>query len=275
MTRLVLDINKSLEENASLYYDKAKKIKKKIEGAKKAISETKKKLEKLEKEKAKGDTKSVEIAQRAAKKEWYEKFRWLRSSDNLLMIGGRDSTQNEILVKKHLGQRDIFVHGDIPGGSTVLIKAENMEVAETSKREAVSFAVSYSRAWGAGLAAADGYWVLPGQVSKTPPTGEYLGKGAFMIYGTKNYIRNAPLRIYLWVEFVEGAYRLRVSVSQESVGLGTPSVTLVPGDLEGKELIRGIRELLAQRAGDLSDLVHAIPDQDIETLLPRGGCSIR
>jgi len=269
---VIIDFRDSATSNAERRFRESKDSARKLEGLSGALKETEAKL----REAREGLTKiPKQTTLKAMKKEWYEKFRWLRSSDNLLMIGGRDSTQNEILVKKHLGQRDIFVHGDIPGGSTVLIKAENMEVAETSKREAVSFAVSYSRAWGAGLAAADGYWVLPGQVSKTPPTGEYLGKGAFMIYGTKNYIRNAPLRIYLWVEFVEGAYRLRVSVSQESVGLGTPSVTLVPGDLEGKELIRGIRELLAQRAGDLSDLVHAIPDQDIETLLPRGGCSIR
>ena len=36
MTKLVLDLNKNVEENAEVYFNKAKKIKKKLEGAKEA-----------------------------------------------------------------------------------------------------------------------------------------------------------------------------------------------------------------------------------------------
>ena len=36
MTRLTLYLDRSLEENAGAYYEKAKKLKKKIEGARKA-----------------------------------------------------------------------------------------------------------------------------------------------------------------------------------------------------------------------------------------------
>src|SRR3989338_700530 len=101
MARLILDINKSVEQNASLYYDKAKKIKKKIEGARKALADTQKKLEKIEKQKLK-EEKSKEQVQltEPSKKEWYEKFRWFISSEGFLVIGGRDATTNEIIVKK-------------------------------------------------------------------------------------------------------------------------------------------------------------------------------
>jgi len=266
-----INFRSSAAANAEGRFKESKDAAKKLEGLSKAMKETEAKLQ----EAREGLTRvPKQTTLKAMKKEWYEKFRWFRSSDGLLVIGGRDSTQNEVLFKKHLGPRDIFVHGDIPGGSVVLIKSENRDVTDTSKIEAASFAVSHSRAWGAGLAAADGYWVLPGQVSKTPPTGEYLGKGAFMIYGTKNFVRNAQLQIHIWVEFAEGAYRVRLAVSPDSVGQGAPFVRLAPGDLEGKGLIRGIKELLAQRAGDLSTQVRAIPDQDIESLLPKGGCSV-
>ena len=40
--------NKSLEENASLYFEKAKKAKKKLLGLALAVAETKKKLQKVE-----------------------------------------------------------------------------------------------------------------------------------------------------------------------------------------------------------------------------------
>ena len=56
MARLILDLNKSVEENASLYYEKAKKIKKKIAGAEEALKRNLMKLKELE---SKKDRKSV------------------------------------------------------------------------------------------------------------------------------------------------------------------------------------------------------------------------
>lgn len=266
-----IDFRESATANAEKCFRESKEAAKKLEGLAKALKATEEKIQKARD----GLTKvSRQIVLKAMKKEWFEKFRWFRTADGSLVIGGRDSTQNEILVKKHLGARDIFVHGDVPGGSVVLIKSENAEITEGSKREAVSFAVTYSRAWGAGLAAADGYWVLPEQVSKTPPSGEYLGKGAFMIYGTKNFVRNATIQIYLGVEFDEGAYRVRVSIDPALFGQGSPFVRLAPGDLEGQELIKRVKELLAQKAGEFSSSVRAIPAPDIESLLPRGGGSV-
>ena len=41
------DLTKSVEENASKYFEESKKAKKKLEGAKKALAETKKKLDLL------------------------------------------------------------------------------------------------------------------------------------------------------------------------------------------------------------------------------------
>ena len=32
------------------------------------------------------------------------------------------------------------------------------------------------------------WWVYPNQVSKTPPTGQYVSKGSFIITGKKNYL---------------------------------------------------------------------------------------
>ena len=39
---IILDIKKSIEENASIYFEKAKKIKKKLQGAKEAREKTRK-----------------------------------------------------------------------------------------------------------------------------------------------------------------------------------------------------------------------------------------
>lgn len=266
-----IDFRESATANAERRFKESKDAARKLEGLAKAVKETEEKIRKARDGLARV---SRQVVLKSMKREWYEKFRWFRTSEGLLVIGGRDSTQNEILVKKHLGTEDLFVHGDVPGGSAVVIKSEDREISEASKREAVSFAVSYSRAWGAKLAAADGYWVTPGQVSKTPPSGEYLGKGAFMIYGSKNFIRNAPVQIYLGVDLVEDAYRVRVSTDPASFGQGSICVRLSPGDLEGQDLVKRVKGLLAQRAGELSGLVQAVPPQDIESLLPKGGCGV-
>ena len=49
--RIKLDVTKSLEENAEVYFEKAKKSKRKLEGAKEAILKTEEKLEKAKEKK--------------------------------------------------------------------------------------------------------------------------------------------------------------------------------------------------------------------------------
>jgi predicted ribosome quality control (RQC) complex YloA/Tae2 family protein len=39
---------------------------------------------------------------KSRKQYWFEKFYWFISSENYLVIGGRDQQQNEIVVKRHL-----------------------------------------------------------------------------------------------------------------------------------------------------------------------------
>ena len=55
--------------------------------------------------------------------------------------------------------------------------------------EACIFAACYSKAWNL-FAEAESYWVLPDQVSKTPQSGEYVPKGAFIIRGKRNYYKS-------------------------------------------------------------------------------------
>ena len=57
---IILDTKKSLEQNASKYFDKAKKAKKKIEGIKKALEQFKKEKKELLKKKEKAVSKEEE-----------------------------------------------------------------------------------------------------------------------------------------------------------------------------------------------------------------------
>ena len=81
MVDVKLFIDKSVGENASVYYDKSKRLKKKIEGARAALVESRKKLEVLEKSKE-AELKAAEKKPKLeSKKEWFEKFRWFYSSE--------------------------------------------------------------------------------------------------------------------------------------------------------------------------------------------------
>src|SRR3989344_5546186 len=140
MTKLTLDLTKSLNENAAAYFEKAKKIKKKIEGAEAALSETLKKLHELEAKKEKiilEQSKKEKIPER--KKEWYEKFRWFVSSEEFLVVGGRDATSNEIIIKKHLDKDDLVFHTDMAGLPFFLVKQDsqqNKKIGESTIQEA-------------------------------------------------------------------------------------------------------------------------------------------
>ena len=50
---------------------------------------------------------------------WFEKFNWFITSDNYLVIGGRDAQQNEVIVKRYLRPGDAYLHADVHGGMCV------------------------------------------------------------------------------------------------------------------------------------------------------------
>ena len=143
-------LEKSVEENASLYFEKSKKAKKKIEGAKEAIQNTEKKLEKLKKEKEEILQKNNE-EKKPSKKEWFEKYRWFYSSEGFLVIGGRDATTNEIIIKKNTESNDLVFHTEIAGSPFVVIKSGGKKIPETTMKEAAEFTASFSRAWKLGM----------------------------------------------------------------------------------------------------------------------------
>ena len=96
---------------------------------------------------------------------WFEKFHWAISSEGYLIIGGRDAQQNEQLVKRYLRPGDLYVHAEIHGASSVVVrnKVRNAEVPPRTLNEAGSMAVCYSTAWDANIVV-DAWWVYHNQV---------------------------------------------------------------------------------------------------------------
>jgi predicted ribosome quality control (RQC) complex YloA/Tae2 family protein len=183
---LKINIDKSIEENASIYFDNAKKLKKKIEGTKKALILFQEKLNSSDQEEIIIKTKKIV----QEKREWFEKFRWFYSSEGFLCIGGRDATSNEIIIKKHTEKNDIVFHTDMSGSPFFVVKVpKDKQPTIATLNETAQAVASFSRAWKSGLAVLEVFYVNPDQVSKEANPGEYMAKGSFMVRGKTNYLR--------------------------------------------------------------------------------------
>ena len=265
-----LNLRQSIQANADNYYMRSKKAEKKLRGAEKQLQETKTKIEEAKKQVSKAKAAQQPLAKRR-KKEWFEKFRWFHSSDGFLVIGGRDATTNELLIKRHMKPRDIVFHAEIVGAPFVLIKTEGKPAPEQTINEAAQLAASYSKAWKEMLSAVNVYWVNPEQVSKTPPSGQFLAKGSFMIRGTKNFVRGVPLRVAVGVKIGE----------EETLVIGGPVdaianqtkvyVEVVSGEQKSSQLAKKIRHQLSRKVSEeLARTVTAIPLEDFQRVIPLG-----
>ncbi|XP_076659229.1 nuclear export mediator factor NEMF homolog Clbn isoform X2 [Halictus rubicundus] len=194
-----IDLAHSAFANARKYYSQkrsaAKKQQKTIESQDKALKSAEKKTKQTLKE-----VQAIHSINKLRKVYWFEKFYWFISSENYLVIGGRDQQQNELIVKRYLKSGDIYVHADLTGASSVVIKnSGGNPVPPKTLAEAGTMAVAYSIAWDAKVVAG-AWWVNNDQVSKTAPTGEYLTTGSFMIRGKKNYL--PPCQLIMGLGFL-------------------------------------------------------------------------
>ena len=266
----------SAQRNAAEYYEMAKKAEKRAAGAQKAIETTREQIEKarlLETEKVE---KVSEMPHLARKREWFEKFRWFRSSEGFLVIGGRDASTNEVIIKKHAEPNDMVFHAEVQGAPFVVVKTKEAAPSEQTVKEAAQFAASYSSAWKGGFGAVDVYWVKPEQVSKTPPSGEYLPKGSFMIYGTKNYVKGAVLEVAVGIKREDQTCQV-IGGPLEAVASQTGTyVQLIPGRESSGKLAKQIRKKLAEMSPeDVRKEALKIPLEEIQWFLPPGGGAIK
>uniref|UniRef100_A0A2C9K1Q6 NFACT RNA-binding domain-containing protein n=1 Tax=Biomphalaria glabrata TaxID=6526 RepID=A0A2C9K1Q6_BIOGL len=186
-TNVDIDLGLGAYANAKKYFDKkrqaAKKEQKTIEASSKAFKSAEKKTKQLLK-----DVTIVANINKTRKTYWFEKFLWFISSENYLVIGGHDQQQNEMIVKKYMAPCDIYVHADLHGASSCVIKNPGGgPVPPKTLNEAGTMAICNSAAWESKVVTS-AWWVYPHQVSKTAPSGEYLTTGSFMIRGKKNYL---------------------------------------------------------------------------------------
>ena len=266
-----VDFRKSVADNANNFYTKSKKAAAKLKGAKKAYKQILQQKDKVELETeiiAKEERKLIE----KRKKHWYEKFHWFISSDNFLVIGGRDLKTNELIVRKYMDKDDIFFHATFQGAPVVVVKSEGKPIPEQTLKEAAQFAVTFSKAWKAQYGQADVYCVNADQVSQTPPSGEFLRKGSFIVRGKRSEYKNTPLKLLVGLKFDE---KFAIVVSGPPTAIkkhNDLTVEVKFGDKSSAHLAKLIKNrfLKASASEEEKISVQNLPLDDIQRSLPGG-----
>ncbi len=254
-----LDIRLSSFENASKFYEKNKKMKEKMEGAKEAIRETEIELEEVRKEGL--ETTPEVITEETREKKWFEKYRWFFSSQDLLVVAGRDKKTNQEVVEKQMEKNDQYFHSDLKGAPHVVVKSGGEKILEDTRKEAGIFSAINSRAWREGLGNVDVYWVEPEQVTKDTPSGEYLPKGSYMIKGERNYL-TVPLEAAVGIVEIDD---MKVPMCGPPSAIKNHSdivINLKPGQTQKSELGKKIKTRLEEKTEnkiDINELIRILP----------------
>jgi len=238
--------SKSVQANGSIFFDKAKECERKAERTKQIIKEKPKKI----------SQKKV----RAKKVEWFEKYRWFITSEGDIALGGKDATTNEQVVKKYLKNNDRYAHADIHGAPSVVVKSsQGVPPSGNAMKQASSFSLAYSKAWGARVASGHSFWVDNDKVSKTPNTGEFLAKGAFVIRGKRNWNRNLEVNLSIGIIEYDGIEKLMGGPFESFQDKSKKYLSFKPGFVDRKIVSRKLAKAFNE---DLAT---------VERLLPSGG----
>ncbi|HEY7734984.1 MAG TPA: ribosome rescue protein RqcH [Nitrososphaera sp.] len=216
------------------------------------------------------------IVKEQTSKEWYERYRWFVTTDGLLAIGGRDASSNSALIRKHLTEHDIVFHAEVHGSPFFVVKnaAASAQAGEidSSLNQVAQATVAFSRAWKDGLSSADAYWVLPEQVKKGAPTGQFLPKGSFVIEGKRNYLKGIEIRLAIGIAQINNKETLVCGPEESTKKLSLFYAVLLQGGMDPMTAAKKAKAELVRAAADsdLAESIKRISLDDFVRVLPTG-----
>ncbi|KAL0030916.1 hypothetical protein WJX79_000862 [Trebouxia sp. C0005] len=263
-TKVELDLDFNAYANARIHYEKRKqhivKQQKTVDANEKALKAAEKKAQQQL-----SQVRTKTAIQHVRKPLWFEKFNWFVTSENYLVISGRDAQQNELIVKRYLKKGDLYVHADLHGAASTIIKNHEPEKAlpPLSISQAGCACVCRSAAWDAKIVTS-AWWVHHHQVSKTAPTGEYLTVGSFMIRGRKNFLPPNPLVMGF-------AFLFKLDESSIAAHLGERAAKLADGESVALDQQDATEDLNDESVPDTDDLPGGDADAALQPATPAAG----
>jgi predicted ribosome quality control (RQC) complex YloA/Tae2 family protein len=224
---------------ASTLFDESKRQSSAIESIQRLLAKNQKELEKI-KSQSLVAKESVSFTQ-IRKKNWYERYRWFYTSDGFLAIGGRDSSSNSAIIRKHLGKNDKVFHAEIFGSPFFILKDVPESIPFNSLNEVAHATVCFSRAWREAMYGMSGYWINPDQVKKAAPSGQFLAKGSFVLEGQKNFVRVPNLRLAVGILERDGYHLITCGPPEPIKNSCICYAIIEPGDSDIPEIAKRIR----------------------------------
>ena len=254
----------NLPKVASLLYSRAKEMERGSASIEEAKAMLLTQIDKLRNQKDLIHSRIV-IKQHVSK-EWYERYHWFITSDGLLAVGGRDSSSNSALVRKHLTEQDIVFHAEIYGSPFFILKnSAGIGEIEKSLDQVAQATVSFSRGWKDGLSSADAYWVKADQIKKGAPTGQFLPKGSFVIEGKRNYIKGVEIRLALGIiQKTNNGYTLFCGPADAIKKRSLIYSILVPGGSDPANIAKKIKSEFVRESGDDNELAGFIKSLSVD-----------
>ena len=254
----------NLPKVASLLYSRAKEMERGSASIEEAKAMLLTQIDKLRNQKDLIHSRIV-IKQHVSK-EWYERYHWFITSDGLLAVGGRDSSSNSALVRKHLTEQDIVFHAEIYGSPFFILKnSAGIGEIEKSLHQVAQATVSFSRGWKDGLSSADAYWVKADQIKKGAPTGQFLPKGSFVIEGKRNYVKGVEIRLALGIiQKTNNGYTLFCGPADAIKKRSLIYSVLVPGGSDSANIAKKIKSEFVRESGDDNELAGFIKSLSVD-----------
>jgi hypothetical protein len=148
--------------------------------------------------------------------------------------------------------------------------------------EVAQATVSFSRAWKDGLFSGDAYWVLPAQLKKGAPTGQFLPKGSFVIEGKRNYIKGIEIQLALGIIQLKNRYALCCGPASAIKKKSLVYAILLPGGMDPINAAKKIKNEFARISASnenqanvgLYDFIKTISLDDFIRVLPAGRSKI-
>ncbi|ANB14677.1 Tae2p [Sugiyamaella lignohabitans] len=207
--KVEIDITLSAWANSRKYFEVKKtavaKQERTLQQADQAYKSAEKKIKrdlKMALEKEKGQQHTLHAIRETY---WFEKFYWFLSSDGYLCIGGRDSFQNELLLRRYFKKNDIYVHCDVGGASVVIIKnhiADSREVPPATLTQAGVLSVATSKAWDSKMVTS-AWWATRDQIPRLTPEGDIVRSDLIIVTGEgKHFLPPSQLDMglgFLWM----------------------------------------------------------------------------
>ena len=261
--KMKINLDTSIHAIASNLFNEAKRQSAAINSIEKLKKKTEKEIE-IQQKQVEITKESITFSE-VKKKNWFERYRWFYTTDGILAIGGRDSSSNSAIIRKHLEKNDKVFHADIYGSPFFILKEGTESISPASLNEIAHATVCFSRAWREAVYGSNAYWVEPEQVKKAAPSGQFLAKGAFVIDGTRNFVNISTLKLAVGIVKQDTSYLITCGPPNAIKKNSLCYVVIEPTGSEMTDVAKKIKNELVQinepvvKTFSLDDFVRVLP----------------